>query len=366
MNKLSNTNKPKGILFWIFAFTLMIIVVNMLFNLNTANIQNLKFSDFLKKVENGEVLSAHISKNTISGNIKPLYEGEQVKKYESVLPIDYPDLINILRKNSVEISGEKVDKNQWLSLLFSAAPILILIVIWVAMLKQQSGGKTFNFGKTKAKMFTGEKHNTTFKDVAGVEEAKDELQEVIEFLKSPKKFQRLGGKIPKGVLLIGPPGTGKTLLAKAIAGEADVPFFTISGSEFVELFVGVGASRVRDLFEQGKKHAPCLIFIDEIDAVGRHRGAGLGGGHDEREQTLNQLLVEMDGFNANEGVIIIAATNRPDILDQALLRPGRFDRRIVVSNPDIKGREEIFKVHTRKIPIAKNVKLDVLARSMPG
>jgi len=365
-NPVNRNKKPKGFLFWIFAFTVMLFVVNMLFNLSTQNTVKIKFSEFLEKVENNNILTAHISKNTITGEIKPLYEGEPVQKYETVIPVEYPDLVNKLQEKNVQISGEKVDKNQWLSVLLSTAPFLILIVLWIAMIKQQSGGKTFNFGKTKAKMFTGEKKDTTFKDVAGVEEAKDELQEVIEFLKSPKRFQRLGGKIPKGVLLIGPPGSGKTLLAKAIAGEANVPFFSISGSEFVELFVGVGASRVRDLFEQGKKHAPCLIFIDEIDAVGRQRGAGLGGGHDEREQTLNQLLVEMDGFNANEGVIIIAATNRPDILDTALLRPGRFDRRIIVSSPDVKGREEILKVHTRKIPLARNVDLKVLARSTPG
>jgi cell division protease FtsH len=251
-------------------------------------------------------------------------------------------------------------------MIVSWAPFLIIVVVWVVMMRQQGGGRAFNFGKSRARMFTGEKEKTTFKDVAGIDEAQDELQEIIDYLKEPKKFQRLGGKIPKGVLLIGPPGTGKTLLARAIAGEAKVPFFSISGSDFVELFVGVGASRVRDLFDEGKKHSPCLIFIDEIDAVGRQRGAGLGGGHDEREQTLNALLVEMDGFDANVGIIIIAATNRPDILDTALLRPGRFDRRITVPTPDVRGREEILKVHTRKVPLSKGVNLRVLARSTPG
>ncbi|MCP2597206.1 ATP-dependent zinc metalloprotease FtsH, partial [Candidatus Aminicenantes bacterium AC-335-G13] len=268
----------------------------------------------------------------------------------------------------VLISARNTSRSPWLSNLFIWLPMVILIVFWILFMKQmQAGGnKALSFGKSRAKLFTDTQKRITFKDVAGVEEAKEELQEIIDFLKNPQKFQRLGGKIPKGVLLVGPPGTGKTLLAKAVAGEANVPFFSISGSDFVEMFVGVGASRVRDLFEQGKKHAPCLIFIDEIDAVGRQRGAGLGGGHDEREQTLNQLLVEMDGFDSNEGIIVIAATNRPDILDRALLRPGRFDRRIVVNMPDAKGREEILKVHTRKIPLAKDVDLKTLARSTPG
>jgi cell division protease FtsH len=339
----------------------------MLSDVTTGKTKKLSFSEFMEKVESKEIVTAHIDGNVVTGKVtSDINSGSEVEKYETAIPIDYPEFISILRKNGVSIEVEKLNKNEWLSIILSWAPFLILIVFWVALMRQQGGGKAFTFGKSKARLFSGEKNKVTFRDVAGIDEAKDELQEIIEFLKEPKKFQKLGGKIPKGVLLIGPPGTGKTLLAKAIAGEANVPFFTISGSDFVELFVGVGASRVRDLFEEGKKHAPCLIFIDEIDAVGRQRGAGLGGGHDEREQTLNQLLVEMDGFDANEGVIIIAATNRPDILDTALLRPGRFDRRVVVSTPDVKGREEILKVHTRKIPIAKNVNLKVLARSTPG
>ena len=258
--------------------------------------------------------------------------------------------------------------NGWIGILFNAIPVLILLGLWIFMMRQmQSGGnKALSFGKSRARLHSSQQKKVTFKDVAGVEEAKEELQEIIEFLREPQKFQKLGGRIPKGVLLIGPPGTGKTLLARAIAGEANVPFFSISGSDFVEMFVGVGASRVRDLFEQGKKNAPCIIFIDEIDAVGRHRGAGLGGGHDEREQTLNQLLVEMDGFESNEGVILVAATNRPDVLDPALLRPGRFDRRVVVDRPDVRGRESILKVHTKKVPLSDDVDLSVIARGTPG
>jgi cell division protease FtsH len=349
----------------------------MLNDVRQVKVEPLKFSEFMEFVEADKVETAFITGNTVTGKCKAdtfkivkEKDGQQksvaVEKYETAIPIDYPEFISILRKNDVTITVEKLNKNEWLSILLSGAPFLILIIFWIALMRQQQGGRAFTFGKSKARMFAGEKNKVTFKDVAGVEEPKHELREIIDFLKEPKKFQRLGGKIPKGVLLIGPPGTGKTLLAKAIAGEANVPFFSISGSDFVELFVGVGASRVRDLFEEGKKHAPCLIFIDEIDAVGRQRGAGLGGGHDEREQTLNQLLVEMDGFDANEGVIIIAATNRPDILDSALLRPGRFDRRIVVSTPDVKGREEILKVHLRNIPTSKNANLKVLARSTPG
>jgi len=361
--------KPKGILFWIASLIIIILLWNMLSSVSDGKTKKLTFSDFMEKVEKKEIVTAYINGNIVTGKVSGISEIGQdsdIEKYETAIPVDYPEFISILRKNNVSIEVEKLNKNEWLSIILSWAPFLILIVFWIALMRQQAGGKAFSFGKSKARLFSGEKNKVTFKDVAGVEEAKEELQEIIEFLKEPKKFQRLGGKIPKGVLIIGPPGTGKTLLAKAIAGEASVPFFSISGSDFVELFVGVGASRVRDLFDEGKKHAPCLIFIDEIDAVGRQRGAGLGGGHDEREQTLNQLLVEMDGFDANEGVIIIAATNRPDILDSALLRPGRFDRRIVVSTPDVKGREEILKVHTRNIPISKNVNLTVLARSTPG
>ena len=356
---------PKGIFFWIVSVLLLVLVWNMVSNVASGKTKALTFSEFMDKVENDQISSARIAGNVISGDMN-LEDGSDYTRYESTIPLDYPDLINRLRQHKVNIEVEKLNKNEWLGILLSWAPFVILIAFWVMIMRQQGGNKAFTFGKSKARMFTGDRNKFTFRDVAGVEEAKEELEEIIEFLKEPKKFQRLGGKIPKGVLLIGPPGTGKTLLAKAIAGEANVPFFSISGSDFVELFVGVGASRVRDLFDEGKKHAPCLIFIDEIDAVGRQRGTGLGGGHDEREQTLNQLLVEMDGFDANEGVIIIAATNRPDILDSALLRPGRFDRRIVVSTPDVKGREEILKVHTRSTPLAKDVDLPVLARSTPG
>jgi cell division protease FtsH len=369
MNGIKNIKqkRPKGILFWVASLIVIILLWNMVADVSEGNVQKLNFSEFMERVEKRQIASAHISSNVVTGNLATSADRiSGVEKYETAIPVDYPEFIPILRKNGVNIEVEKLNKNEWLSVILSWAPFLILIVFWVMLMRQQGGGKAFSFGKSKARMFAGEKNRVTFQDVAGVEEPKEELQEIISFLKEPKKFQRLGGKIPKGVLLIGPPGTGKTLLARAIAGEANVPFFTISGSDFVELFVGVGASRVRDLFGEGKKHAPCLIFIDEIDAVGRQRGAGLGGGHDEREQTLNQLLVEMDGFDANEGVIIIAATNRPDILDSALLRPGRFDRRIVVSTPDVKGREEIFKVHLRNIPISTNVKLKVLARSTPG
>ena len=364
MNKIT-VKAPKGILFWLISLVILIMLWNMLSNVSNSKTKTLTFSEFMDKVENDQISSALIAGNVVKGDMN-LEEGTAYTRYESNIPLDYPDLINKLRQHKINIEVEKLNKNEWLSILLSWAPFVIIIVFWVMIMRQQGGNKAFTFGKSKARLFTGDRNKFTFKDVAGVEEAKDELEEIIEFLKEPKKFQRLGGKIPKGVLLIGPPGTGKTLLAKAIAGEANVPFFSISGSDFVELFVGVGASRVRDLFEEGKKHAPCMIFIDEIDAVGRQRGTGLGGGHDEREQTLNQLLVEMDGFDANEGVIIIAATNRPDILDSALLRPGRFDRRIVVSIPDVKGREEILKVHTRNTPLAKDVALQVLARSTPG
>jgi cell division protease FtsH len=364
MNKIK-AKPPKGILFWLIALIVLIMLWNMLSNVSSSKSKKLTFSEFMDKVENDQISSALITGNVIAGDMNP-EDGTNYSRFESTIPQDYPELINKLRQHKVNIEVEKLNKNEWLGIILSLAPFLIIIVFWVMIMRQQGGNKAFTFGKSKARMFSGDRNKTTFKDVAGVEEAKEELEEIIEFLKEPKKFQRLGGKIPKGVLLIGPPGTGKTLLAKAIAGEANVPFFSISGSDFVELFVGVGASRVRDMFDEGKKHAPCMMFIDEIDAVGRQRGTGLGGGHDEREQTLNQLLVEMDGFDANEGVIIIAATNRPDILDSALLRPGRFDRRIVVSIPDVKGREEILKVHTRSTPMAKDVELQVLARSTPG
>jgi cell division protease FtsH len=306
---------------------------------------------------------------------KVILQGDKVtaitidnQKYSCYIPPDL-DFIPTLKKKNILISVKPAEKTSlWQSILISWFPMLLLIGVWIFFMRQMSmgGGKAFSFGKSKAKVLTKSENKVTFKDVAGIEEAKEEVQEIIEFLRNPKKFTKLGGKIPKGVLLVGPPGTGKTLLAKAIAGEADVPFFSISGSEFVEMFVGVGAARVRDLFNQGKSNAPCIIFIDEIDAVGRHRGAGLGGGHDEREQTLNQLLVEMDGFDSNEGVIIVAATNRPDVLDPALLRPGRFDRQVVVNNPDVKGREGILKVHIRNKPLSKDVDLSIIARGTPG
>ena len=320
------------------------------------------FSRFLEEIDRNNVKEVTIADSDIRGH---LGSGESFK---TVMPMDYPELINMLRDKHVQITGEKPSQSPWLAALVSWAPFLFLIGFWIFFMRQmQSGGnKALSFGKSRARLLTAHQKKVTFKDVAGVEEAKEELQEIIDFLKEPQKFQKLGGRIPKGVLLVGPPGTGKTLLARAIAGEANVPFFSISGSDFVEMFVGVGASRVRDLFEQGKKNAPCIIFIDEIDAVGRHRGAGLGGGHDEREQTLNQLLVEMDGFESNEGVILIAATNRPDVLDPALLRPGRFDRRVVVARPDVKGREGILAVHVRKIPLAEDVDISVIARSTPG
>jgi cell division protease FtsH len=322
----------------------------------------LKFSEFMIQVDAGQVQDATI----IGYDIKGHFTNHET--FRTTAPPDFPDYIKALLAKKVQVTVERDQTPAWANMLISWAPFLLLIGFWVFFMRQmQSGGnKALSFGKSKAKLLASQQKKVTFKDVAGVDEAKEELQEIIEFLREPQKFQKLGGRIPKGVLLMGPPGTGKTLLARAIAGEANVPFFSISGSDFVEMFVGVGASRVRDLFEQGKKNAPCIIFIDEIDAVGRHRGAGLGGGHDEREQTLNQLLVEMDGFESNDGVILIAATNRPDVLDPALLRPGRFDRRVVVSRPDVRGREGILQVHTRKIPLAEDVDISVLSRATPG
>jgi len=340
---------------------MMILLFNILSTPRKGE-QEMIFSDFMEKLDADEIQEVIIKGNVITGQLK---DGKNFKTYTA----EYPDLVQTLRDQNVKITVKPEEQNPWYwNLFFSWGPIIFLVVIWIFFMRQmQTGGnKALSFGKAKAKLVSEKSVKITFADVAGIEEAKAEVQEIIDFLKDPQKFQKLGGKIPKGVLLVGAPGTGKTLLARAIAGEAGVPFFSISGSDFVEMFVGVGASRVRDLFDQAKKNAPCIIFIDEIDAVGRHRGAGLGGGHDEREQTLNQLLVEMDGFEANQGVIIIAATNRPDVLDPALLRPGRFDRQVVVPQPDVKGRLEILKVHTRNVPVDEKVNLDEIARGTPG
>ncbi|HYL99699.1 MAG TPA: ATP-dependent zinc metalloprotease FtsH, partial [Blastocatellia bacterium] len=325
----------------------------------------LSYTALIDKINNKQVRKATIKDSQITGELN----NNENFKTELSNQFVQRDISEAMTKNGAEVTFDSSSSSMWIiNVLSFYGPLLILLGLWIFMMRQmQSGGnKALSFGKSRAKLLSNQQKRVTFKDVAGVEEAKDELQEIIEFLKDPQKFQKLGGRIPKGVLMMGPPGTGKTLLARAIAGEANVPFFSISGSDFVEMFVGVGASRVRDLFEQGKKNAPCIIFIDEIDAVGRHRGAGLGGGHDEREQTLNQLLVEMDGFESNDGVILIASTNRPDVLDPALLRPGRFDRRVVVQRPDVKGREGILSVHTRKIPLGDDVDINVIARSTPG
>jgi cell division protease FtsH len=355
-------NSPfyKNLALWMVIGLIVIVLFNV-FQASQPTRDKMVFSDFLKRVESGEVREVLIRGKSVSGK---LADGNTFRTFTA----DYPDLIKALKDKGVKIAVEPEDSNPWYAYVLQWVPMLLFIGVWIFFMRQMQGGgaKALSFGKARARLISEKQNKVTFQDVAGVEEAKEELREIIEFLKDPPKFQKLGGKIPKGVLLVGPPGTGKTLLAKAIAGEANVPFFSISGSDFVEMFVGVGASRVRDLFEQGKKHAPCIIFMDEIDAVGRHRGAGLGGGHDEREQTLNQLLVEMDGFETNEGVILIAATNRPDVLDPALLRPGRFDRQVVVARPDVKGREEILKVHSRRIPLAPNVALNVLARGTSG
>ena len=350
----------KNLAMWLIIIATMVLLYNM-FSYTQPTQDKIVFSDFIQSVENGNVAEVIIQGNDISGKFK---DGKEFKTFAP----DDPELVKTLRTRGVKISAKPIEQSQWWAILISWFPMLLLIGVWIFFMRQMQagGGKAMAFGKSKARLLTENQQKVTFKDVAGVEEAKEEVEEIIDFLKDPKKFTKLGGRIPKGVLLMGSPGTGKTLLAKAIAGEAGVPFFSISGSDFVEMFVGVGASRVRDLFIQGKKNAPCIIFIDEIDAVGRHRGAGLGGGHDEREQTLNQLLVEMDGFESNEGVILIAATNRPDVLDPALMRPGRFDRTVVVSKPDLKGRTEILSVHTRKIPLAEDVKLEVVARGTPG
>lgn len=354
--------RVKNLALWIVVGLFMILLFN-LFNTASRPIEDeIIFSDFMSKVEKSEVSEVTIKESYISGILK---DGTKFKTYMT----DFPDLVTMLRKENVRIAAKPPELPPWyMTFLMTWGPFILFIGLWVFFMRQMQmgGNKALSFGKSRAHLLSEEKKKVTFADVAGIEEAKAEVEEIIEFLKDPPKFQKLGGRIPKGVLVVGPPGTGKTLLAKAIAGEAGAPFFSISGSDFVEMFVGVGASRVRDLFEQGKKHAPCIIFIDEIDAVGRHRGAGLGGGHDEREQTLNQLLVEMDGFETSEGVILIAATNRPDVLDPALLRPGRFDRQIMVSRPDLRGRFEILKVHTRNIPIDKNVELKLIARGTPG
>jgi cell division protease FtsH len=348
-------------LFWIVLVVVGVLVWNFSTRFQTRD-KAITFSTFMTNVGSGQVSSVVITGNEISGTLK------NNDTFTTHAPSQYEGLANRLIDNGVVVQAKDPTTSPWATLLYSWAPILLLIGFWIFFMRQmQSGGnKALSFGKSKAKLSSSTQKKVTFKDVAGVDEAKDELQEIIEFLREPQKFQKLGGRIPKGVLLMGPPGTGKTLLARAVAGEANVPFFSISGSDFVEMFVGVGASRVRDLFEQGKKNAPCIVFIDEIDAVGRHRGAGLGGGHDEREQTLNQLLVEMDGFESNEGVILVAATNRPDVLDPALLRPGRFDRRIVVNRPDVKGREGILGVHTKKIPLSDDVDIVTLARASSG
>jgi cell division protease FtsH len=351
----------KNLALWLVIGLIMVLVFNI-FNQSPSMQKELIFSDFMTKVERGEISEVTIKGNDITGR---LTDNSVFRTYTA----DDKDMIGLLRRQGVKITAKPAEGNPWyVQALLSWLPMFLFIGVWIFFMRQMQGGgaKALSFGKSRARLLSDKQNKVTFADVAGVDEAKDELQEIIEFLKDPQKFQKLGGRIPKGVLLMGPPGTGKTLLARAIAGEANVPFFSISGSDFVEMFVGVGASRVRDLFEQGKKNAPCIIFMDEIDAVGRHRGAGLGGGHDEREQTLNQLLVEMDGFESNEGVILIAATNRPDVLDPALLRPGRFDRQVVVARPDVRGREGILKVHTKKIPLGPDVDLQVLARGTPG
>ena len=354
----------KQVVFWVVILLSGVLLWSVVKNNSTGvKEREVNFSQFLSEVDQGKIKDVTVYGPEVRGD----YNNEKAG-FHTTVPANYTDMYKSLRDKGVNITVKDVSGGGWPSWLFQMLPLVVILGLWFFMIRQmQSGGnKALSFGKSRARLLSMQQKKVTFKDVAGVDEAKEELHEIIEFLREAQKFQKLGGRIPKGVLLVGPPGTGKTLLARAVAGEANVPFFSISGSDFVEMFVGVGASRVRDLFEQGKKNAPCIIVIDEIDAVGRHRGAGLGGGHDEREQTLNQLLVEMDGFESNEGVILIAATNRPDVLDPALLRPGRFDRRVVVSLPDIRGREEILRVHTRKIPINDDVDLSILARGTPG
>lgn len=356
----------KNIALWLLIGIAIIFLFELVSSDRAKKLEEVAFSEFMQKVDRGEIkeVSIRTGEQLLKGKDT---NGTEFKTYIIVDSFD-SSLLEQLRSKGITVKVEPENKNPWYGYLLMWWPILLIIGIWIFFMRQMQmgGNKALSFGKSRAKLLTEDRRKVTFKDVAGVDEAQEELQEIIEFLKEPQKFQKLGGKIPKGVLLVGAPGTGKTLLARAVAGEANVPFLSISGSDFVEMFVGVGASRVRDLFEQGKKNAPCIIFVDEIDAVGRHRGAGLGGGHDEREQTLNQLLVEMDGFETNEGVIMVAATNRPDVLDPALLRPGRFDRQVVVPRPDIRGREGILQVHTRNIPLADNVKLSVVARGTPG
>lgn len=360
---VQNDSNKKSLAVWVIIFLVVITLANIFYKpREESKAEELSYSAFVDMVKKGDVVSATMQGQLLTGELK------DNKNFVTYAP-EESGIVPLLQENNVEISAVPAVKegDSWLMTLIAWLPMILFIGIWVFMMRQMasSNGKAMSFGKSRARLMGG-KEKVTFKDVAGVDEAKQELQEIVEFLKSPAKFERLGGKIPKGALLVGPPGTGKTLLARAIAGEADVPFFTISGSDFVEMFVGVGASRVRDMFEQAKKASPCILFVDEIDAVGRHRGAGLGGGNDEREQTLNQLLVEMDGFETNSGVILIAATNRPDVLDPALLRPGRFDRQIYVSNPDINGREAILKVHVKKVPLAPDVDLHTIARGTPG
>lgn len=355
----------RQVIFWVVVIVGAILIFRFFQNPGGGQPTQLSYSELLEKVESKQVATAVIDREKVNGKLV------SQASYTTKLGNEFVarDLAEAMKRNSVKVEFDPSSTSGlWTNMLVMYAPFVLIIAFWIFMLRQmQSGGnKALSFGKSRAKLLSNQQKKVTFKDVAGVEEAKEELQEIIEFLKEPQKFQKLGGRIPKGVLMMGPPGTGKTLLARAIAGEANVPFFSISGSDFVEMFVGVGASRVRDLFEQGKKNAPCIIFIDEIDAVGRHRGAGLGGGHDEREQTLNQLLVEMDGFESNDGVILVASTNRPDVLDPALLRPGRFDRRVIVNRPDVRGREGILSVHTRKIPLDSDVDVSVIARGTPG
>ncbi|MGH7180624.1 MAG: ATP-dependent zinc metalloprotease FtsH, partial [Nitrospiraceae bacterium] len=355
-------SRTKNILFWVVVGLFMILLFNLFSVPHHEPEEEVIFSEFMTKLDKGELERVIIKSSHISAILR---DKTRIRTYS----VEYPELVQLLRDKGVQIEAKPPEESPWyITFLVTWGPFVLFLGLWFFLMRQMQmgGNKALSFGKSRARLLTEERKKVLFSDVAGIDEAKDEVLEIIEFLKDPRKFQKLGGRIPKGVLIVGPPGTGKTLLAKAIAGEAAVPFFSISGSDFVEMFVGVGASRVRDLFEQGKKHAPCIIFIDEIDAVGRLRGAGLGGGHDEREQTLNQLLVEMDGFDTTEGVILVAATNRPDVLDPALLRPGRFDRQVVVNRPDLRGRTEILKVHAKKVPIATNVDLEKIARGTPG